>query len=233
VVGRSPITHDLSPITFQTVPSVALLGATGLVGRHCLDLLASDRAFERVVVLARRKFAEAMAPRVEAHIVDFENLDARPDLFGVDQVICALGTTIKAAGGSRTRFREVDFGIPHAAATLAHRKGARHFLLVSALGADADSRVFYSRVKGELEDALRTIGFRAVTVLRPSLLLGERAEFRLGEEAAKRFGWLLPGKYRPVQARDVAKVLVRCARSDEPGLHIIESDEIRQLAAPP
>ena len=209
------------------MPSVALLGATGLVGRHCLDLLVGDPSFSRIVVLARRKFAEATAPRVEAHVVDFDRLDDRRELLGVDQVICALGTTIRTVGGSRERFRAVDFGLPLAAARLARAQGARHFLLVSAAGASVASRFFYSRVKGELEDALRTLGFRSLTIVRPSLLLGERDEFRLGESIAKRVAWLVPGRYRPVQARDVAAALVRAAKADEPGMRIIESDEIR------
>lgn len=208
------------------MPSIALLGATGLVGRHTLDLLVRDPTFTRIVVLARRRIGEATAPRVEAHVVEFERLTDRPDLLGVDQVICALGTTIRAVGGSRPRFREVDYGIPLAAAKLALRQGARHFLLVSALGADAKSRIFYNRVKGELEDSLRTLGFRSVTIVRPSLLIGARDEFRLGEEVAKRFAWLVPGKYRPVLARDVAAALVREAKADVPGLHILESDEV-------
>ena len=191
-----------------------------------LDLLAQDRAFERVVVVARRKFGEAMAPRIEAQIIDFDRLSERPELFRVDQVICALGTTIKAAG-SKEEFHRVDFGIPFTAAKLAAAQGARHFLLVSAIGANIDSRFFYNRVKGELEDALRSLGFRSLTILRPSLLLGERAEFRLGEWLAKRFAWLVPGRYRPVQARDVALALVRAAKEDAPGMRIIESDEIR------
>jgi uncharacterized protein YbjT (DUF2867 family) len=213
------------------MPSIALIGATGLVGKHCLDLLASDRAFERVVVIARRKFAEAMAPRVEAHIVDMARLEDRPDLFAVDQVMCALGTTIKSVGGSQERFREVDYGMPLAAARLGERQGARHFLLVSALGANASSRVFYSRVKGELEDALRTMNYRSVTILRPSLLVGDRNEFRWGEELGKRVGWILPGKYRPVPARDVARTLIAFAKKDDPGLRIVESDQIRAYAA--
>lgn len=208
------------------MPSVTLLGATGLVGRHTLDLLASDPAFTRVVVVARRRFAEATAPRVEAHVIDFDRLAERPDLFRVDAVICALGTTIKTVEGSKERFRAVDYGIPLTAAQLALSQGVRHFLLVSALGASAKSRVFYSRVKGELEDALRTMGFRSVTILRPSLLLGDRSEFRLGEMVAKRLGFLAPGKYRPIHARDVAAALVRGVKDDVPGLHILESNEI-------
>lgn len=208
------------------MPAVAILGATGLVGRYALDLLARDPYFERVAVLARRKFAEATAPRVEAHIVDFERLEDRPDLFRVDQVICALGTTIKAVGGSQARFRKVDYDIPLTAAKLAVRQGARHFLLVSSLGADPESRIFYSRVKGELEDALRTLSFHSLTIVRPSLLLGDRAEFRLAEEVGKRFGWLVPGKYRPIHAREVAACLVRAAKKDDAGMRIIESDRI-------
>ena len=217
------------------MPSVVLLGATGLVGSHVLDLLSRDPEFTRVSVIVRRRFAEAMAPRVEAHLVDFERLAEHPDLFAADQVICALGTTIKAVGGSRERFRDVDYGIPLTAARLARAQGARHFLLVSAIGADARSRIFYNRVKGELEDALRTMGFRSVTIVRPSLLLGERQEFRLGEEIAKRFGWIVPGRWRPVHARDVAAALVRAAREDVPGLHIVESDELAdpRRAEPP
>lgn len=206
--------------------SVALLGATGLVGRHVLELLANDREFGRIVVIARRRFGEATAPRIEGHIIDFDDLEAHADVFSVDQVICALGTTIKAVGGSRERFRAVDHDIPLTAARLAHRKGARHFLLVSALGANARSRIFYNRVKGELEDALRTIGFRSVTIVRPSLLLGERQEVRVGESIAKRFGWILPGKYKAVHARDVAAQLVASAKADLPGFHVIESDAI-------
>jgi uncharacterized protein YbjT (DUF2867 family) len=212
------------------VPSVALLGATGLVGRHCLDLLARDPAFSRVVVLARRKFAEATAPRVEAHIVDFERLNERPDLFRVDQVICALGTTIKAVGGSKAKFRAVDHDLPLDAAKLASHEGARHFLLVSSLGASSDSRIFYNRVKGELEDALRSLAFRSLTIVRPSLLLGERSEFRLGEEIGKRFSWVVPGRYKPIHARDVAATLVRSAKEDLPGMRIIESERIREMA---
>lgn len=208
------------------MPSIALLGATGLVGRHCLEQVAADPFFERVVVPARRRFGEATAPRVEGHVLDFADLESHTGVLAVDQVLCALGTTIRAVGGSRERFREVDFGIPLTAARIARRQGARHFLLVSALGASASSRVFYLRVKGELEDALRSLGFRAVTIVRPSLLLGDRGEFRLGEEVAKRLGWLAPPAYRPVHARDVARALVRAAKEDLPGLHIIESSEI-------
>jgi len=113
-----------------------------------------------------------------------------------------------------------------ARARLALEGGARHFLLVSALGADPESRVFYSRVKGELERAVLALGYPGVTIVRPSLLLGDRQEFRLGEEIAKRFAWATPRTYRPVEARDVAATLVDAAREDRPGPRIIESAKI-------
>ena len=211
--------------------SILLLGATGLVGSHCLRLLTGDPAFSRVVVLARRALPRELArANVESHVVDFDRLAAHAELFRVDQILCALGTTIKVAG-SQERFRVVDYDYPLAAARIGLEQGATHYLLVSALGADPRSRVFYSRVKGELEAAVLALPYRAVTIARPSLLLGPRAEFRLGEQIAKRFAFLVPGKYKPVGAHAVAATLVRAAREDAPGRRIIESNEIRERAA--
>jgi uncharacterized protein YbjT (DUF2867 family) len=211
--------------------TVLLLGASGLVGRECLRLLLDDYSVGRIVVLTRRPLEGIpRADKVRVEVVDFDALEARADLFDVDQIFCALGTTIKKAG-SREAFRRVDFEIPLAAAKLGVQHGAQHFLLVSSLGASASSRVFYSRVKGELEDALRTLSYRSVTIVRPSLLLGDREEFRLGEEIGKRFGWIAPGKYKPVPAAAVAAALVQAARTDDPGMHIVESDEITRLSS--
>lgn len=210
--------------------TVLLLGATGLVGRECLRLLNADPTVERIVVLVRRPLGIDMSsPKVRQEIVNFDALDARPELFNVDQIFSALGTTIKQSG-SESAFRHVDFDYPLAAGRLGVDHGARHFLLVSAVGASSNSRVFYNRVKGELEDVLRTMAYRSVTVVRPSLLLGDRKPPRFGEEIGKRIGWFAPGKYRPIAARTVAAALVQSARDDQPGLHIVESDQIRRLA---
>ena len=202
-----------------------VLGATGLVGRDCLRLLLDDPSVTRVVALTRRPLSDMASAKLRVEVVDFDQLAARGDLFDVDQIFCALGTTIKQAG-SQDAFRRVDLEYPLAAAKLGVEHGARHFLLVSAIGASAQSRVFYNRVKGELEDALRTLPYRSVTIVRPSLLLGDRGEFRLGEQIAKGFGWLVPGKFKPVSATRVAEVLVTAAREDTPGMRIIESNEI-------
>ena len=165
---------------------------------------------------------------VEAHVFDFEELHARASLFDVDQIICALGTTIRQAG-TQQAFRVVDYEYPLTAARLGVERGARHFLLVSSIGASARSPVFYSRVKGELEDAVLALPYRSITIARPSLLLGPRAEHRLGEQIGRRLAFLAPPKYRPVDAHAVAAVLVRAAKDDAPGRRIIESREIRAL----
>ena len=206
---------------------VLLVGASGLVGRECLRLLIAEPAISRVVVLARRPLPPAaLAPKVEAQVVDFDHLKHAAVFPKADAVLCALGTTMRQAG-SQQRFREVDYGYPLAAARLALAQGARHFLLVSALGADARSRVFYNRVKGELEAAVSALGYRSVTIARPSLLLGDREEFRLGERILTPFAFLIPGRLRPVKATAVAAALVDAAVRDEAGVRVIESEEIR------
>jgi len=207
---------------------VVLAGATGLVGRECLRLLVAEASCSRVVVLARRPLpAESLVAKVEAHVVDFDRLAGHAPLLRCDAVLCALGTTMRAAG-TRERFRHVDFDYPLELARLALAQGARHFLLVSALGADARSRFFYPRVKGELEEAVCRLGYRSLTIARPSFLLGERGEFRLGEEFAKRAAFLVPRRFRPVAAAAVAAALVRAAVKDQPGVLVMESREIRE-----
>jgi len=209
------------------VRRVLLAGATGLVGGELLAQLAADSTVSRVTAMVRRNPGPLPLPadRIRTEIVDFDDLAGREALFGVDQVFCALGTT-RARAGSREAFRRVDFDYPLEIARLAREGGARHFLLVSALGADARSAVFYNRVKGELEEAVRALGFRSLTIVRPSLLQGERAEFRPVEALMKRLAWVAPRRYAPVHAGDVAGALVAAAREDAPGLRVIESADI-------
>ena len=210
--------------------SVLLVGATGLVGRECLRLLLADPDYDRVVVVTRRPLSPAVqSPKLEGHVVDFDHLNEYDELFTVDAIICALGTTIRQAG-SRTRFRTVDYEYPLAFARLGRRHGCNQFLVVSALGANPRSRVFYNRVKGELENALRALGYPRLTIVRPSLLLGPRAELRLGEEVAKRItrwlGPLVPRAFKPVEARVGATALVRAAKDPGSGVRVIESEEL-------
>ncbi len=207
-----------------------LLGATGLVGGHCLELLLADPRYRQVRALVRRPL-ERKHPKLDATVVDFERLDDAAGLVAGDDVFCCVGTTLRTAG-SREAFRRVDFGYTVETARRAVENGAEQLLLVSATGADAASRVFYQQVKGETEDAVRALPFCGVTVVRPSLLRG-RAEVRRGERIGEVvLGILRPllrgplRRIRPVWARDVAAALVRCAGERRPGVRIVESDAI-------
>lgn len=213
------------PSTPSAPRSVLLAGATGLVGADVLRQLEADPSVTRIIIIGRRP-APSASPRINTQVVDFDDLDSRADLFAVDQIICALGTTMKQAG-SKDAFRRVDLEYPLKMARLGYSHGARHFLLVSALGANVDSRVFYNQVKGVLEEALRSMSYRSVTIVRPSLLLGKRKDFRLFERVGMVIGEFIPGRYRPVRAHDVARALVTAAREDAPGLQIIESEDIK------
>lgn len=212
----------------MTALDTALLaGATGLVGRECLRQLAAESQYGEVRAILRRPLPEhERGPKVRECITDFDQLAEHPEWFAVSHVFCALGTTIKVAG-SQAAFRRVDYDYPLAIAKLAKEHGARHFYLVSAMGANAHSRVFYNRVKGELENALKALNFDSLTIAQPSLLLGERAESRFGEEVGKLFAWLVPGPWRPVQASHVAAGLVHAARTGDRGVTVLNNSQLR------
>jgi len=214
--------------------SALLLGATGLVGGHVLDLLLDDPAYGSVLALGRRALPREH-PKLRQEVVDFDRVRDFADRVRAQDVFCCLGTTLRAAG-SREAFRRVDLDYPRALAEAAARNGAERFLLVSSMGADANSSFFYNRVKGEAEDAVRTLPFKEVVVLRPSLLLGDRAERRPGEALAQRvmprLSFLLAGplrKYRPVEAGTVARAMVRLAKSGGRGVRVLESDAIQAM----
>ena len=220
----------------MTTRSAILIGATGLVGGHCLRLLLRDEVYSKVIALGRITL-KVEHPKLDQYTVDFERLADHISLINAQDVFCCLGTTIKKASSQET-FRRVDFTYQYEVAKLATDNGAEQLLLVSSLGASPRARVFYSRVKGELEAAVGDLPLRAVNIFRPSLLLGERAEFRLGERVAARLlrycSFLMVGplrKYRPVQARTVAAAMVRVAKKAGRGIHIIESDAIEALGA--
>jgi uncharacterized protein YbjT (DUF2867 family) len=189
-----------------------LAGATGLVGRELLAGLLADPAVGAVHTLGRRPL-DTSHPKLTHHVVDF---GAPPALPPVDEVYLALGTTIKVAG-NQPAFRAVDFDANLAVAKAARAAGARRLGLVSAMGADARSSIFYSRVKGELEDALAQLGYETLVIARPSMLAGDRQALgqpeRSGEKLAFRVSQLLrpvfPANYRSIAARDVAGALLR------------------------
>lgn len=212
-----------------------LLGATGLVGRHCLSLLLSGDRYDTVRTVGRRRLDQEN-PRLDQVVLDLDEMESIADRFAVDDVFCCLGTTIRTAG-SPEAFRKVDVEYPVTAARLGADAGADQFLVVSALGADPDSRIFYNRIKGEMESKLRRLPLQALWVLRPALLLGDRDETRLGEQVAESvlrpLSPLLVGRlrrYRPVAARAVASAMVALAAQEGTG-GTIESNEIEAIAA--
>jgi len=213
-----------------------LLGATGLVGRHTLALLTSDARWDRVVTLTRRPLDPASSSH-EPHVVDFSVLAESGDLFACDDLFCALGTTMKQAG-SQEAFCRVDFDYVVQSAELAKAHGARQLGLVSAYGASSTSRVFYNRVKGEAENAVRAVGFEALHILQPSLLTGDRRERRAGEQIGETLlnavSPLLMGPLRalrPTPADAVAQTLVRVASDERTGVHVYDPNQIRQLGS--
>lgn len=210
-----------------------LAGATGLVGGHLLTRLLAHPAYSRVEVLVRRALPIS-DPKLAQRVVDFEHLHASPDI-AADDMFCCLGTTIGKAG-SQEAFRRVDHDYALALGNLAKSAGARQFLMVSSLGADAKSSVFYSRVKGETERDIVAIGLPKVIFMQPSILLGERQEVRSGEKLAILVGRLIAPiligplrKYRPIHADHVAAAMLYAANHDLRS-GPVESQAIEKLA---
>ncbi|MEN6474804.1 MAG: oxidoreductase [Syntrophaceae bacterium] len=213
--------------------SALLLGASGLIGGFCLDALLNEATYDRIVVLVRRRLPRS-SPKLDQHIVDFGRLKEYAGLMAVNDVFCCLGTTIKQAG-SRETFHKVDCTYPLEIAHLALQQGARQFLVVTAMGADPHSRVFYNRVKGEVEVKLSHLGYFGLHIFRPSLLLGKHYPSRPGEDLAQLIGAPLARimigplkKYRPIEAKTVAEAMVRTAQRDYRGIFIYPSDRIAQ-----
>ena len=207
--------------------SALLAGASGLVGGEILRRLLDEDAYSAVVLVTRRDLGKvASHPKVTQVVCDFARLEQRARDLRADHVFCALGTTI-AKAGSQAKFREVDLEFPRRLAEVTLGTGASHFSLVSALGASRTSPFFYSRVKGELEDAVRAMDWPSLCIVRPSLIAGERAESRPLERLAEHALRFAPRTWRPVHARKIAGVMVATARASPPGTTVIESRDLR------
>lgn len=221
----------------QQTRTALVAGATGLVGRALLPLLEANDAYAHVHVLVRRAAVGIESnPKLLFHTVDFAHL---PTPFPVaDDVYIALGTTIKVAG-SQEAFRHVDFDYVVNTARAARAAGARRLAVVSALGADPGSSVFYNRVKGEMQAAIGTLGYESVTIAQPSLLVGDRASLgqptRAGEVWATRLlgpvMGLVPKAVRPIEASAVAAALLDATLAGTPGVRLLSSAKMQTLAA--
>lgn len=216
--------------------TVLLTGATGLVGRHCLELLLKDPYFSKVTVITRRPLYQENSKLTE-FITDFDRLGELNNEFTADIAICCLGSTLKDAG-SREQFMKIDHDYPLRIAQAAHQGGSRHFLVVSAVGANKDSLFFYSRVKGLMQDRIKTIPYAAISIFQPSLIQGERKEFRVMEYLSLKvshfFRFLFRGglkKYEPTSAIDIARALCHAAKITTEGIHTYSSPQIKELAS--
>ena len=225
------VATSVAPTAPAAVARVALVaGATGLVGRAVLARLRADKQYSAVHCVGRRAPGQ-QDPKLRVHLTDsFSTFVAPP----VDDVFIALGTTIKVAG-SQQAFRALDLNAVVALARAARSAGATRLGVISAMGADRQSRVFYNRVKGEMEAQVCALGFDTVVIARPSLLTGDRASLnqprRVAEEwALHAFKWLIPlipANYRPVDAGQVACALVKALQTAAPGCHVLLSGELR------
>jgi uncharacterized protein YbjT (DUF2867 family) len=212
-----------------------IIGSTGLIGSQLLKILLESEEYEKVITFVKRD-ASIQHPKLKQHIIDFDKPETYKELVVGDDFFCTIGTTIKKAG-SQDAFRKVDFEYPKQFATLALQNKVKQFLIISSLGADANSGNFYLKTKGQIQDFLKASNFESVSIFQPSLLLGNRKEFRLGEKIGaffmKLFSFLLIGnikKYKPIESEAVAKALFDVAQINDKGFKIYESDTIQEIA---
>ena len=214
--------------------TATLVGATGLIGSYLLEELLNDPWFDTVRILIRRPITFTH-PKLEKKIVDFNDSDSvLVALSNSDVVFCAIGSTMKKVKGDKGAYRKIDFDIPVNIARFCKMTGCEKFILVSSAGANAKSMNFYQRLKGETEESVKEAGPKTIHIMRPSLLLGERKEFRLGENIGKAFmtilSFLIPEKYKAIHGKDVAKVMLALAKKNEEGVFIHENSKIRDLS---
>lgn len=217
---------------------VALVaGATGAVGSALVQILLESPQYRKVTVLARTSLG-LRHPKLEEHLLSFDQLSQNPEFLQAEDVFCCLGLIMKKAG-SKEAFYKVDFTYPHEIARLSLKNGAKRYFLVSSVGANPDSPFYYLRVKGEIERALSQMAFEALHIFRPGLIHGPRKEFRLNETAAllffKLFGVFFLGKarrYVPTAAAVIAKAMAVAADAlDRKGIYFYDAPEIKRIAA--
>ena len=233
VTGQEDRMQDRVAAAAAAAERVALVaGATGLVGQAVLADLLTDRNYEAVHAVGRRP-STLKHPKLSNHVVNFATLTDLQGISRVDDVFIALGTTLKVAGSQRA-FRAIDYDAIVAVAQAARVLGATKIGVISAMGADAGSRIFYNRVKGEMEEVVAKLGYRAVVIARPSLLEGDRQALeqptRLGEKlglfAMSLLKPLIPANYRAIEASQVAHALITTLHSTHQGTRVLLSGEM-------
>lgn len=218
------------------IKTATIIGSTGLIGSHLLELLKNDDDYKTIRLVLRRQLP-VDHPKMETRIIDFENAtEYQNAIAGSDVVFCAVGTTKQKVKGDEAAYRKVDFDIPVRAAEFCKNNECNTFILVSSAGADSHSNNFYLKLKGEVEEEIKRISLSAVHIMRPSILLGSRDESRLGESIGKTFMQALSfsfigklRKYKPIHASQVAFAMAAIAKKDIKGFFIYEYDEVVQV----
>ena len=214
--------------------SALIIGSTGLIGSELVNLLLDSNDYTKVITFVKRD-SGIKHPKLTQYVIDFDKPETYKDLVVGDDFFCTIGTTIKKAG-SQNAFRKVDFEYPKQFAAFALDNKVKQFLIISSLNANAMSGNFYLKTKGEIQDFLKNCAFESVAVLQPSLLLGNRTEFRLGEKVGaffmKAFSFVFQGnlkKYKPIEGKTVAKALLKIAQKNVKGFKIYESDVMQEI----
>lgn len=226
---------NLSALTcYNSMRTALLIGATGLVGDYLLRQLLSDPRFDRIKVFTRRPTGYQNPQRLEEHLVDFEHPTQWQHLLTGDVLFSALGTTLQQAGSQNAQY-QVDYTYQYQVAEAAAQNKVKTYILVSSAGADAESFVFYSRMKGQLERAIKRLPFQRIRILQPGMLAGSRAAPRLAERLALPLAALaarLPGlqQYRPIHGREVAQAMINAALDEKPGVQTDTLEEVFERA---
>lgn len=207
-----------------------IAGSTGLIGQQLRQLLIESPFYEKVIAITRHDLP--VHSKLVQIKMEFGSITENSAMIKADDVFCCIGTTI-AKVGSKEKFRQVDFYYPYLLARTTFATGAKQYLIVTSLGANKSSSIFYNEVKGEVEEAVSAVGFDSVHIFRPSLLLGDRQEKRPGEDTAKLFyqifGFLIPRKYKAISSTKVANAMLYFATQDKKGIFIHESGELQQF----
>lgn len=208
-----------------------IIGATGLTGGILLEKLLKDASFEKIKLFSRSS-VKINSPNIEEHLIDMFQLEDYSEVFKADVVFCCIGTT-KANTPDKETYKKIDYGIPVSAAKLSKQNGIKTFITISAMGADANSSVFYNKTKGEMQRDVLKQNIENTYILQPSLIVGDRNENRLGEEVAtffmKTFGFLIPKKYKMIKAETIAEAMLVLAKEGF-SKQQITSEEIKQIA---
>jgi uncharacterized protein YbjT (DUF2867 family) len=215
--------------------TAALIGATGLIGNHLMDLLLNDKEFSEVRLLVRRPLPVSN-PKAKVLVIDFEDETAfKNSINGCDAVFVAVGTTQRKVKGDKAAYRKVDYDIPVNAARFCEESGCQNFLMVSSVGANAKGGNFYIKLKGEVEERVQTFDITSISIFRPSMLLGNRQESRPMESFAqvisRLLSFLFPSNYRPIEAKEVAKSMAAASKLDKPGFRIYHYKEMQGFLA--